>query len=415
MCFRSRAWRGLPLLLLALSCAPGAPQLMPMETLFPLELGTLEDQVDLFQRPDQSAPERNRFLFYNGLVLVSDGNARKVMEFSSYGDLLTLFFNPDSNPVPAMLGTGAAAGSPGQVQNRRAFSYPFNELGEIALTAQNQLCVEDRVPAERRSFDAGLQAVLQSRVLRFDKDGKFLDFLGQEGIGGAPFPLIERLTVTASGELVVLARTGKGWAVWWYDAAGNPVDKALLPVDPASLPQPDGSTGSSYIPQLETVFAEWKDRRLAVKIDYYRRTVDSTTSTDSGFQQAQSRIWTWDLSTKTYRKSYALPVLKRQKTRDDSAEPTGDRPYEFVGLSEAGFGFFLSSPEGRSLRFLVCRPDGSVVLERNIQLEGADSLFSQYAVTRSGILVGFLSDGNRAQVAWWRSDKLLGTYAAPGF
>jgi hypothetical protein len=415
MKFRPLAGLAVPLLLLAASCAPGAPQLMPMETLFPLELGTLEDQVDLFQRTDLTSPERNRFLFYNGLVLVSDGNARKVMEFSSYGDLLTLFYNPDSNPVPAMVGGSANPGTPGQVQNRRAFAYPFDELGEIALTDQNQLYVEDRVPAERRTVDPSLGAVLESRVLRFDRDGKFLDFLGQEGIGGTPFPLIERLTVTASGELVVTCRTGKGWAVWWFDHGGNPVDKALLALAPGSLPQPEGGDAGSYVPQLETVFPDWRERRLHVKIDYYRRTVDAATRTDSGIQQAQSRIWTFEMATKSYRKSYPLPLLKRQRSKEDSADPQGDRPFEFLGVSEAGLGFFLSSPENGSLRFLVCRPDGSTIVERNIQLAGADSLFAQYAVTRTGILAGFLSDGNRVQVAWWRSDKLLGAYAQTGF
>lgn len=399
---------------LAVSCAPGTPQLMPMETLFPLELGTLEDQIDLFQRADQTSPERNRFLFYNGLVLVSDGNARKVMEFSSYGDLLTLFFNSESNPVPAMVGTAAASGTPGQVKNRRAFAYPFDEVGEIALTDQNQLYVEDRVPAERRVFDPGLQVVLESRILRFDRDGKFLDFLGQEGIGGTPFPLVDRLTVTAGGQFVVTCRTGKGWAIWWYDAAGTPLAKSVL--NPQSLPQPEGTSGQpAFIPQLDTLYPDWKDRKLHVKIDYYRETMDATTRTASGVQQAQSRIWTYDVAAQSYRKSYALPILKRQKSKGDTAEPWGDRPYEFLGISEAGLGFFLSSPENGSHRFLVCRPDGSTLLERNIELAGADYLFSQYAVTRTGILVGFLSDGNRAQLAWWRSDKLLGTYAQTGF
>ena len=386
---------------------------MPKETLFPLELGALEDQIDLFQRADQTSPERDRFLFYNGLVLVSDGNARKIMEFSSYGDLLTLFFNPDSNPTPALVGSSASAASPDQVKNRRSFPYPFNELGEIALTDQNQLYVEDRVPAERRSFDAALQVVLQSRILRFDRDGKFLDFLGQEGIGGTPFPNVESLTVSASGELVVICRTGKGRIVWWYDSTGNPVDKTFLAYD--SLPQPEGGAAKFFLPQLETVRADWKQRLLHVKIDYYQMTQDTTTKTASGIQLAQSRVWTYEMQSHSYKRSYALPILKRQKAKGDSVEPLGDRPYDFVGLTEGGLDFFLSSPEAGSQRFLVCRSDGSTAVERNIELHGADAQFAQFSVTRTGILVGFLSDGNRAQLAWWRSDKLLGTYAQTGF
>ena len=410
MTFRPLSFAAGALLALAVSCSPGAPQLMPKEPLFSLELGTLEDQIDLFQRADQRSPERNNFLFYNGLILVSDGNARKIMEFSSYGDLLTLFYNPDTNPVPALVGSSATLG---QVKNRRAFAYSFNELGELALTAQNQLYVEDRVPPERRAYDSGLQVVLESRILRFDRDGKFLDFLGQDGIGGTPFPVIDKLLVTASGELVVICRTGQGWAVWWFDAAGTPVDKTTLLF--TDVPQPEGVQRGIFLPQMETVVADWQSRKLYIKIDYYQETMDTTTRTASGIQEAQSRVWTYDMGSRAYKKSYALPILKRQKVKGDSLDPMGDRPFELLGVNDAGWGFFLSSPEGGSQRFLVCRPDGSTVVERNIELAGADTLFARYLVTRAGILVGFLSDGNQVEVAWWRSDKLLGTYAQTGF
>ena len=286
-------------------------------------------------------------------------------------------------------------------------------MGELALTSQNQLYVEDRVPIERRAFDPSYQVMMESRILRFDREGKFLDFLGQEGIGGTPFPLVERLTVTSDGELVVICRTGKGWAVWWFDANGTPIDKTLLLY--TGLPQPDGSATGGFLPQLDTVFADWQHRRLYMKVDYYQETMDSTTRTASGIQQAQSRIWTYEPGTRSYTKSYLLPILKRQKVKGDPTDPVGDRPFQFLGVSDGGLGFFLSSPEAGSQRFFVARPDGSPLLERNIELAGADTLFAHYSVTRSGILAGFLSDGNQVQMAWWRSDKLLGTYAQTGF
>lgn len=408
-------WRGLPAWILTslvlASCGGGPPQLMPMETLFRVELGTLEDQLDLFQRHEASTPERSRFVYFNGLVLLSDGNARKIMEFTSYGDLLSLYYNPETNPVPSLQGGSAAAGAPGQVKNRRAFVYPFNALGELALSDDNRLYVEDQVPPERRSFDAQLGAVFQSRILRFDAQGRFLDFLGQEGVGGTPFPSLEHLAVGRAGELAVIARAGTGWAYWWFDAKGSPLVRGVLPYD--GVPAPEG-TAKGSLAQLESVFADPGSRTLAVKVDYYQETQDATTRTASGIQVAQSRLWTFDTTAKTYVRSYAIPVLKRQRAKTDPSDPVGDRPYALIGLSGAGLGFFLSAPEAGKRRFLVCRTDGSPLLERDIELGGLDTLFAQYGVTREGTLLGFLSEGNRAQVAWWRSDKLLGTYAVSG-
>jgi len=396
------------------SCAPSVPQLMPKETLFKLELGTLDDQIDLFLRSGLPSSLNNSFAFYDGLVLVANGNARKVMEFSSYGDLLTLYYNPEFNPVPSLLGTidSSGARSLNPVKNRRAFSYPFNEIGVLALSASNQLYAEDRVTPDRRVFDDAENVVWESRILRFSKEGQFLDFLGQEGIGGTPFPALERLSITEKGDIVVTCRTGKGWMLWWYDSLGNPLRK--FRVDLTKLPFPDAH-GATLLPHLETMYPDWLNQEVQLKIDYFQETLDATTKTPSGIQVLHSVVWIYDLAKGQYSSHYEIPLLKRERAKGAAEDPIGDRPYEFIGLNDNGAGFFLSSPENQSQRFLVLSRSGEVLLERNIQLGGDNSLFAQYAISPHGILTGFLSDGQGAEVAWWRSDKLLGNYVKTGF
>jgi len=278
------------------------------------------------------------------------------------------------------------------------------------LSSGNRLYVEDKVPVERRIYDPEQRVVWESRILRFGKDGQFLDFLGQEGIGGTPFPSLERLTLTNNGDIVVTCRTGRGWQVWWYDSQGVPL--AQYQLDLTQLPVPKGTQG--LIPQLETLFPDWSLRELHLKIDYYQETMDATTSTASGIQVVESLVWIWDLDRNTFAAHYGVPLLKRTATAGSPEVLLGDRPWEFVGVNEAGAGFFVSSPENHSQRFLVLNRAGETLLERNIELAGADSLFAHYAISPKGILAAFLSDGSGAEIAWWRSDKLLGSYVKTG-
>ena len=39
-------------------------------------------------------------------------------------------------------------------------------------------------------------------IRRFDKNGKYFDFIGYEGVGGSPFPVISSLQVLDSDELL---------------------------------------------------------------------------------------------------------------------------------------------------------------------------------------------------------------------
>ena len=392
------------------SCSPGVPQLMPRETLFHLQLGTLEDQMDLFLRNGLPTPEENHFLYYNGLFLISNGNSRKVMEFTGYGDLVTLFYNPADNPQPELLN---GRSSSDQVRDRRAFPYPFRHVGVLAADSHDRLYVEDRVPEGRIGFDPNLKVRLESVLLRFGKNGQFEDYLGQEGVGGTPFPSIDKVTVLRSDEVAVVCRLGTGWETWWFSPEGRLLVRAFLPF--GSLPKLASETSGVYS-DIQTIWPDRSRRLLWLDVDYFRKVQDPTTKTDSGIVLVQSRVIAYDPMVSKFSDGFALPVVPRDRGKASKENVTGDRPLDFLGITNSGLLFFLSSPENGGQRLLVFDQSGKLILERTIAYSAKENTWlSDFQVTPQGLLVAMTCDGRRVTLSWWRSDKFLSSYAPVSF
>src|SRR6056297_2895590 len=83
-------------------CSSAQVPVLQEERLFSLQYGKMEDQVELFL--DGSAVTRKtRLAMRGGLFFIASGYGNRIMEFTSYGDLLTLYYNPAQNPRPVML------------------------------------------------------------------------------------------------------------------------------------------------------------------------------------------------------------------------------------------------------------------------------------------------------------------------
>src|SRR3989304_397203 len=91
--------------LLAALCSCGNTDSISLarEDLFTLNLGKMENQLDFFF--DENSPRlyKNDVFFDEGIFYITNGNARKLMEFTPFGDLTLLLYNPDQNPLPVLL------------------------------------------------------------------------------------------------------------------------------------------------------------------------------------------------------------------------------------------------------------------------------------------------------------------------
>lgn len=386
--------------LLFSSCRKSNVVALDRKDLFSVQIGKMEDQLDLFQTV--AASYKTRIAMRDGIVYVSNGPSNKIMEFTSFGDLMRLYYDPEENPRPVLLQTNPA---PDKVANRRAFAYPFTRVGEIAVTSDKTLLAEDLLPEERAVYDEDLGVNLNRIVLRFDADGNLIDYLGQEGIGGTPFPFIHSLHVPSDDSLVVVTRTVELWIVYWFAPNGDLRYRADIPIH--QLPVPDDI--ANVVPTLETIVPDRERDVLYLKLDYYQQAVDAETGATYGIARVFSRVYWLDLQSELYAGFIEVPE-NRQVTEGSTVfdRQEVEYLYQLVGSGKNGHLFFLSRQENDITQLLIMKTNGRVVRRRNLVVEDDRIVYKDFALSPEGILTALLAFEEEAQVVWWRSDKLVG-------
>jgi hypothetical protein len=399
--------------MLLAGCAGSQPRALDREKLFSLSIGRAEDEIDLYRRQSDPLIQQNHLAMQDGFFYLSNAASNKIMELTSYGDLISLWYNRDENPQPVLLQANPNENS---VVNRRAHQYPFTRVGDVAITGEKELYAVDLVTEERAIYDQNLGVMLNRIVLRFDSSGELIDYVGQEGIGGTPFPYVERIAVSAGGELVVVSRTADVWLIFWYDQRGNHLYTAEISLDRLPVPAAsegsgdDGaSNGAAVIPILESAFPDVEERRIYLKLNYYEEAIDPQTGTGSGISNRSSRIYWLDLRSGKYEGFIDIP-----KNTDTVTDGTiFDREeveflYNFVGTANGGHLFLLSRESDEDTELLIMNTEGRVVRRRMLTIEDELTAYKEFYVSDSGILSGLLGFEDRVDIVWWRSDRFIG-------
>jgi hypothetical protein len=388
---------------LSASCADSrAVMSLQREQLFSLGYGVLEDQLNLFDLEGDAPPQKTRLAMRDGIFFVSNGNAAKVLTLSSFGDLLAMVYNPERNPPPVALQpveAGAAA------QGRTAKPYPFLSPGEIAVDSKRTIFVEDRVPDGRRSYDDSMKASLEYVVLRFSRDGEYLDYLGQEGVGGTPFPRLSGLYISANDDCVVVSLTGEGWTAFRFDPRGSLL--STISIRRNDLPHPPGET--AYIASMDGIVASPDGSGLILKVDYYREIVDEATHTQSGIDFSSSWGWVMDGATGAYVDRFELPSFESIAGNRDG-EPVVARAWELAGAA-AGSIFLAAADEDGATYYGLFDMRSKTLKRFALQVDPEDLLYTAFSLSPDGILSAILASRYEARFVWWRFDKMLGGLA----
>jgi hypothetical protein len=289
----------------------------------------------------------------------------------------------------------------GDSPNRRAQSYALADPGILAVDGDKRLYVEDRVGLLQGRFDESTGTTHYAHVLRFDRNGRLIDYLGQEGVRGTPFPFVDAIRITAADEAVVVCRVPPArWIVYWFTREGSLLYRVEFDRDYLPAPQ-------DALPFLEGIFADYSRRELLLAVSYYKEEINASTRTPETWLHVATRIHRFDIARAEYVSHVEVPDAGMRREHVGASElEIPSPPYEFLGNTRSGHLFLLKPEETNTYQLLVLDPRGREQARRLLTVEDHDLYFKKLALSEEGVLVGLLGLYDGARVVWWRGDGL---------
>ena len=85
-----------------------------------------------------------------------------------------------------------------------------------------------------------------------------------------------------------------------------------------------------------------------------------------------------------------------------------DYIYTLLGCDDYGRFFFLVHLEEDRFQLLVLSSGGTVLSKNRLTLDDSEITYSSFYLTEKGLLTALLAKIDKADIVWWRSDKLKG-------
>lgn len=406
-----KAMRKIPLgftfvlfLLLFISCGrTGKIRVIAENRLFSVDYGNFEEQLNLFGLKNVGAVSTS-ITMRDGFFYIVNGEAQKILSLNSYGDLLALYYNSDEyaskNPGLPLQSTSAIW---------KNVEYPFTYTGKIAVDSRKYMYVVGTVPKERNEQDEAENLLYSQVVLCFSSDGTVMEYIGQQGPGGTPFPFIKDIYTTENDELVVVCVTTVGLCAYWFSKDGFLRYKVPVLTDAVPRISPESVNSSASVSDffvtVENVIPDCYAERLYIKIDYYLPHIDAESKVQSGIDFMESLVYPLDIEKGVYGEPVNIPPFEESVTADFS-KITYKLPYDFLGVTKNNWFFFIiTTPEGFSIELI--QPGTQNVIKRNFEVPHKDILFYSLSLSHDGIISALLAKKERADIVWWRTDSLI--------
>lgn len=372
--------------------------------LFEINYGNFEEQLNLFDIP-KPGNINTVITMRDGFFYIVNGESEKVLSLNSYGDLLSLYYNEDYY-APSN-GNDIRAKSSSSIW--KSLSYPFLLDGKITVDSRKFIYCVGVVPKERNEQDESGNLLYSQVVLRISSDGSTVDYIGQQGPGGTPFPNIKNIYTTENNELVVVCFQNDGLMVFWFGTNG--FLRYQIPVKLSSVPKITPESVNSIASQdnlyltLENIVPDCYAERLYVKVDYYFAHIDEESKTQSGIDYVKSMVYPLNIETGLYAESLSIASYEDYVTEDFS-KLVYHIPYDFFGITKNNWMFFIVTTEN-GFDLQMVQPGTQNVIKRTLNVNFKDTLYYSLSLSSEGIISALLCDKNSAKVVWWRTDNLI--------
>lgn len=386
--------------MLLVSCGVSRIQTISEEELFKIPYGNFEEQISV---TDLNGVGDCRFgiAMQDGFFYLINGESKKIMELNSYGDLLSLYYNEDSQTAKLI-----------EKSNRKALSvhhviaYPFDYTGKLAIDSQKNVYTVCSIPVDRQEQNEDATMLYCNTVLRISRDGSSVDYIGQQGPGGTPFPYIKNLYITQKDELVVVSTSSDGAVVYWFASDG--FLKYMIPISLKSVPQIQGKENNEIFCTIDNVIPDLQNYCLYLKVDYYTTFLDEESKVQSGINYVQTVLYPLDISMQRYGEGTVVPPYEESIVVDYS-RLTYKIPYDFLGVTKNGWHFFIiKTDDGFNVEMI--QPDTQKILRRHFTADHNQIMFDTMTVSADGIITALYLDKEIARVVWYRTDNLIASF-----
>jgi hypothetical protein len=384
-------------MVLLCGCSRSGTLSIEREDLAVFEIGVFEDELDLFNLEGRGILKKTELTMRDGQFFIVNGVSGKVVRYNSYGDLLFMIYNEETNPRLLNL----KQKTEGAAETRWAHAWALQEPSYIAVDSQKKIFVVDKLPPERHSLDTTEKAILDSIVLCFDETGRFIEYLGQEGPGSTPFARVEGLWTSQDDSIVVASRFSKGIRVYCFDSSGS--HRTTLQFDNERLPIPEEKQG--VIMTVESITVAPDMPLLYLKINYYRRIIDTAVNASAGVEVDSSWLWVVDMESGEYIRHIEIPFYESLIT-ENNKKTSEQLVYSLFGAAN-GEKLFFYVPVEEGYAIMILQADETLKQRRGTIKVNPDELeYITFNVSADGVLSALLANNFNVRLVWWRTDKL---------
>lgn len=402
------------LILLNFSCSRNQTiSTIKEENLFSLNYGKYENELQLFNLANLGNINTKIFM-KDGFFFIADDNAKKIMEMTSYGDLLGIIYNPETNPEPSFvrkITNSNAIGSSTENYSQKTITqsaqkHPFNNISNLAVDSEKNIFVVDQITAERQEQDLQSKTILKEVVLRFTNEGNFIDYIGQEGPGGTPFPFIKDIFVTKNNELIVTCITTEGNTVFWFNSAG--FLKYTIPIKTESIPLVKDEydmDSTEYFVTIDKIIPDFTKQKLYIKTDYHKTVIDTESNVQSGIEYYQTLLHPLNVENGQFEEFLVIPPYEDVVT-DGFSKLTYNTAFDFLGVTESGW-FFFMIPDSTGYIVQMIQPNGQRIIKRHLKYNRDKTEYLNFTLSDDGIISALLASNEKVDILWWRTDSLI--------
>lgn len=388
-------------------------------SLFSLEYGNFEEEINLFSLQD-IGDVSTCLAMQDGFFYIVNGEAQKIMNLTSYGDLLNIYYNEEfykeNNP-------GLPSNSSKNIWHSTNIKESFT--GQVAVNSKKDLYAVVKVDNNKAEEDKDAGLVCSYLVLcipssfasniedpslnTLEEEGKeaiserkavrggSTYLIGQEGQGGGPFPYIKNIYTTRTGYLVVVSVTNTGLLSFWYKDA---VLRYKIPIEKSSLPQEKDSFLS-----IENAVPSYNNMTLYIKVDYYKPHIDHQSKVQSGIDYTHSSVYALDIEDAEYKNIIDVPPYFEDIVGEFN-KVSYALPYDFIGITKTGWLFFMiTTTEGFAIEAIDSA--SNTVIKRALNANHDNILYYKMHLSDAGIVSALIAYKEKVDIVWWRTDELI--------